>query len=113
MTSYIETGWWQPHSDSPEAGAQLYGLKGFGQVFPTHLEVPNEEEQKIDVIESEFAHQESHYSQSMYTDQLRYFTECMKKNQTPVPGGLEGWTNMKVVDSAYESARTGKVVEVR
>ncbi len=33
--SYIETGWWQPHSDGPEAGAQLYGTKGFGQVFPT------------------------------------------------------------------------------
>ena len=25
-TSYTETGWWQPHSDSPEAGAQLYGV---------------------------------------------------------------------------------------
>ena len=32
--------------------------------------------------------------------------------QTPMPGGLEGWMNMRVVDAAYASARTGKVVEL-
>lgn len=112
-TSYIETGWWQPHSDSPEAGAQLYGLKGFGSVFPTRLELPNEEEQKIDVIESGFAPQKSHQPQSLYDDQLKYFVQCIEKNQTPVPGGLEGWTNMKVVDAAYESSRTGKVIKIK
>ena len=112
-TSYIETGWWQPHSDSPEAGAQLYGLKGFGSVFPTHLEIPNEEEQRIDLIETGFPQQESHQPQSLYDDQLKYFVECVEKNQTPIPGGLEGWTNMKVVDAAYESSRTGKAVEIK
>ena len=112
-TSYIETGWWQPHSDGPEAGAQLYGLKGFGQVFPTRLELPNEEEHQIDVIESGFGTQESHPPQSLYDNQLRYFVQCVEKNQKPVPGGLEGWTNMKVMDSAYESSRIGKVVEIK
>jgi len=112
-TSYIETGWWQPHSDSPEAGAQLYGLKGFGSVFPTRLELPNEREQKIDVINSGFVQHESHQPQSLYDDQLKYFVQCVEKNQTPVPGGLEGWTNMKVVDAAYESSRTRKIVEIR
>lgn len=111
-TSYIETGWWQPHSDSPEAGAQLYGLHGFGSVFPTRLELPNQAEQKIDVINSGFGTSESHQPQSLYDAQLEYFVECVKKNQTPVPGGLEGWTNMKVVDAAYESSMTGKVVEL-
>jgi len=32
--------------------------------------------------------------------------------QTPVPGGLEGWINMRVLDATYASARTGKVVEL-
>jgi len=111
-TSYIETGWWQPHSDSPEAGAQLYGLKGFGSVFPTQLELPNEAEHKVDLIESGFETNESHQPQSLYNDQLKYFVQCVEKNQTPVPGGLEGWTNMKVVDAAYESSRTGQVLEI-
>jgi len=39
--------------------------------------------------------------------------ECIKKKQTPVPGGMEGLMNMKIVDAAYESSRTGKVVEVQ
>lgn len=112
-TSYIETGWWQPHSDSPEAGAQLYGLHGFGSVFPTRLELPNQAEHKIEIVDGGFGTSESHQPQSLYDAQLEYFVECVKKNQTPVPGGLEGWTNMKVVDAAYESSRTGKVVEVK
>ena len=112
-TSYIETGWWQPHSDSPEAGAQLYGLNGFGSVFPTHLELPNEAEQKIDVIESGLVRHGSHFSQSMYDDQLKYFAQCVERHQTPTPGGLEGWTNMKVVDAAYKSSETGKVVGIK
>jgi len=111
--SYIETGWWQPHSDFPEAGAQLYGLKGFGQVFPTRLELPNEEEHKIDVIESGFGTHESHQPQSLYDNQLRYFVQCVETNQRPIPGGLEGWTNMKIVDAAYESSQTGRVVEIQ
>ena len=38
-TSYIELGWWQPHADGPEAATQLYGTRGFGQLFPTWVEI--------------------------------------------------------------------------
>ena len=113
-TSYIESGWWQPHADGPEAATQLYGTEGFGELFPTHLELPNKKEEKIDVIESGFEFpRKEHCPQSLYDDQLKYFVECIKKKQTPVPGGMEGLMNMKIVDAAYESSRTGKVVEVQ
>jgi predicted dehydrogenase len=49
-TSYIESGWWQPHADGPEAATQLYGTQGFGQLFPTQLELPNLKTQKLDLI---------------------------------------------------------------
>jgi predicted dehydrogenase len=112
-TSYIESGWWQPHADGPEAATQLYGTEGFGELFPTHLELPNRQEQKIDVVESGFEYpRKEHCPQSLYDDQLKYFVDCIEKKQTPVPGGLEGLMNMKVVDAAYESSRTGKIVEV-
>ncbi|MFN8400288.1 MAG: Gfo/Idh/MocA family oxidoreductase [Anaerolineales bacterium] len=112
-TSYIESGWWQPHSDGPEAATQLYGLNGFGQLFPTKVELPNTKEEKVDVIESGFEYPRAeHCPQSLYDDQLQYFVECIQKNQKPSPGGMEGWINMKVVDAAYESSRTGKVVNV-
>jgi predicted dehydrogenase len=113
-TSYIESGWWQPHADGPEAATQLYGTEGFGELFPTHLELPNKNEEKIDVIESGFEFpRKEHCPQSLYDDQLKYFVECIEKKQTPIPGGLEGLINMKVVDAAYESSRTGKAVEVQ
>jgi predicted dehydrogenase len=112
-TSYFESGWWQPHADGPEAATQLYGTQGFGQLFPTKLELPNIQEQKVDVIDAGFEFpREEHCPQSLYDTQLKYFVECIEKKQTPVPGGMEGLINMKVVDAAYESSRTGKVVEI-
>jgi len=112
-TSYIESGWWQPHADGPEAATQLYGTQGFGQLFPTKLELSNVEEEKLDVINPGFEFpRKEHCPQSLYDAQLKYFVECVEKKHVPVPGGLEGWTNMKVVDAAYESSRTGKVVNL-
>jgi predicted dehydrogenase len=112
-TSYIESGWWQPHADGPEAATQLYGTQGFGQLFPTRLEIENMKEERMDVIESgfEFPRRE-HCPQSLYDAQLKYFVDCIEKKITPIPGGLEGLINMKVVDAAYESSKTGKVVNL-
>ncbi|MBN8579120.1 MAG: Gfo/Idh/MocA family oxidoreductase [Anaerolineae bacterium] len=113
-TSYIESGWWQPHSDGPEAATQLYGVEGFGQLFPTRIERRNMKEERIDVVESGFEFPRSeHCPQSLYDDQLKYFVECIQKNQKPNPGGLEGLMNMKVVDAAYESSKSGKVVSIK
>ena len=113
-TSYIESGWWQPHSDGPEAATQLYGTQGFGQLFPTRLELPNVAEEKVDIINPGFAFPRAeHCPQSMYDAQMAYFIECIKSGKTPIPGGVEGLVNMKVVDAAYESARTGKVEELK
>jgi predicted dehydrogenase len=113
-TSYFESGWWQPHADGSQAATHLYGTKGFGQVFPAKLEIPNSEDQKIDVIDAGLPSlREEDALQNLYDAQLKYFIECIDKNQIPNPGGLEGFMNMKVVEAAYESARTGKVVEIK
>ena len=112
-TSYFESGWWQPHSDGPEAATQLYGTKGFGQLFPTQLELPNVKAKKIDLIKSGFKFpRKEHCPQSMYDAQIAYFVECIRKNKTPNPGGAEGMMNMKVVEAAYKSSKTGKVVKI-
>ena len=114
VTSYIESGWWQPHSDGAEAATQLYGSQGFGQLFPTKLELPNVEEEKLDVIDAGFVFPRAeHCPQSLYDTQIAYFIECIQSGKSPIPGGAEGLANMKVVDAAYVSARTGKVVEIQ
>jgi len=113
-TSYFESGWWQPHSDGPEAATQLYGTKGFGQLFPTQLELPNPKLKRVDLVKSGFKFpRKEHCPQSMYDTQMAYFIECIRKDKTPVPGGSEGLVNMKVVEAAYKSSETGKVVKVK
>jgi predicted dehydrogenase len=111
--TYIESGWWQPHSDGAEAATQLYGTHGFGQIFPTRLELPDVKGIKVEVIEAGFPFPRAeHCPQSMYDSQMAYFIGCVQAGKTPIPGGAEGLVNMKVVDAAYESAKTGQVVEV-
>ncbi|MCG2768609.1 MAG: hypothetical protein ABIK79_10980 [Chloroflexota bacterium] len=36
----------------------------------------------------------------------------INNDRPPVPGRLEDWNRVKVVDAAYQSSRTGEVVEV-
>ncbi|HTX78411.1 MAG TPA: Gfo/Idh/MocA family oxidoreductase [Longilinea sp.] len=113
-TSYIESGWWQPHVDLPFAGTQLYGSRGFGMTFPTRLELPDPQTHKVDVIDPGFQFpREPHVPQSIYDRQMKAFAEAITNGTGPMPGGLEGLTNMKVIDAAYESAQTGKAIDIR
>lgn len=113
VVSYLESGWWQPHSDGAEAATQLYGTQGFGQLFPTQLELPNAGKQKVELVKSGFKFpRREHCPQTMYDAQMAYFLNCVRTGSTPVPGGLEGWVNMKVVDAAYKSAKNRKVVHL-
>lgn len=112
-SSYVESGWWQPHMDGPEASTQLYGATGFGQVFPTRLEVPAADKSNVAVVDPGFPPaRDPHCPQVMYDNQLAYFIDCIRSDQTPVPGGAEGLVNMQIVDAAYESAQTGEVVHI-
>jgi predicted dehydrogenase len=113
VVSYIESGWWQPHKDGAEASTQLYGVKGFGEVFPTRLRLPDPADQKVEEVDGGFPFpRQDQAHQVMYDGQLAYFIDCIREGKLPNPGGLEGLVNMQVVDAAYQSARTGKVVEL-
>ena len=118
VTSYVESGWWQPHADGPEAGTQLYGREGLAQLFPTGLRVPRGPAicgvaGEWDAVDPGFPFpRPEHCPQAMYDAQMAYFVDCVRAGRTPVPGGAEGLVNMRIVDAAYESARTGQVVEL-
>jgi predicted dehydrogenase len=111
--SYLESGWWQPHMDGPEAATQLYGTAGFGQIFPTRLLLPQAEQKKVEQVDPGFPPvRDPHCPQSMYDTQMAYFLECIWTERPPSPGGSEGLLNMRVVDAAYRSAETGEVVKI-
>jgi predicted dehydrogenase len=113
-SSYFESGWWQPHADQPNAGTQLYGQNGFASLFPTRIESPNTSRDSLHVLNCSFAEKpQDEPGNSKYDTQMEYFIRCIQKKINPVPGGLEGWTNMRIVDAAYESSSTGKVVDLK
>jgi predicted dehydrogenase len=121
VTSYIESGWWQPHADGEAAATQLYGIQGFASLFPTSLMTVSLGEPgypgqtspaEVKNIETGLPQRDSHYGVAMYHQQMAYFVDCIRQNRDPLPGGMEGWTNMRVVDAAYQSARSGEVVKL-
>lgn len=108
--SIIESGWWQPHMDGPEAGTGLYGTEGYASVFPTFMKlkmggVPTKIDPKLPV-------RPEHCEQGMYTRQMEHFVECIRERKQPVPGLAEGQVILDIVDAAYKSSETGEVVNL-
>lgn len=112
-SSFIESGWWQPHMDGPEAATQLYGRHGLGSVFPTALTTIDAHTNDANRLEGGFVHpRDVHCPQQMYTAQMAYFVECVAHKRIPSPGIAEGLVNMRILDAAYESALNGQVVHL-
>ena len=44
--------------------------------------------------------------------ELLYFSDCILKDRTPEPSGLEGLIDVHIIRSLYQSARSGKVVRL-
>ncbi len=109
--SIIESGWWQPHMDGPEAGAGIFGTKGYASLFPTFLKMTTGEESFEKVI-PDLPERKEHCDQVIYDRQMEHFITSIKNNTKPNPGLSEGQIVLNIVDAAYESARTGKVVNL-
>jgi predicted dehydrogenase len=111
VSSYIESGWWQPHADGWCASTQLYGTGGFGQLYPTQLNLMQLNPTRREAVDSGFPAQAQYGApQQMYDAQLAHFVACAQTGAPPEAGGEVGLTNMRIVDAAYASARTGQVV---
>ena len=109
-TSVIESGWWHPHMDAPEAGTQLFGTRGYASLFPTLLKF------KVAARHGEFRapmpEKSEHCDQSMYTRQMAYFVQCIRERIQPAPGLAEGQVILDIVDAAYRSAELGQAIDL-
>lgn len=47
-----------------------------------------------------------------FAAEIVYFSECILQDQDPEPSGLEGLADVRIVEAIYQSAKTGKVVEL-
>jgi glucose-fructose oxidoreductase len=47
-----------------------------------------------------------------FAAELIYFSDCILQNEEPEPSGREGLADVRIVRVIYESARTGRTVEL-
>jgi len=107
--SIIESGWWHPHMDGPEASSGIFGTKGYASLFPTFLKITTGED-SFDKIVPELPKREDHCDQIIYTKQMQHFVACIKTRKQPSPGFIEGQIVLDIVEAAYKSSETGEVV---
>jgi len=109
-TSIIESGWWQPHMDGPEAGTRLYGTTGYASLFPTFLKL------KVGNVTGKFdaklPERKEHCDQVIYDRQMEHFIECIRSRKQPSPGLIEGQIVLNIVDAAYLSSQKKEVVKL-
>ena len=110
VVSVIESGWWIPHMDLPEAATQVYGTKGYGQIFPTELKLSIESAGGR--FRPDFPPRLDHCEQGMYDLQMHAFVQSIRKRARPHPDGEHGVRIMKILDACYRSARTGKACRI-
>ena len=107
-TSYLESGWFQPQADGPEASSQLYGTEGYGRLYPTELRRADGE-----VVDPGFPFPRTpHCLPSMYETQLRAFLDAIRTGHVEDGTSAVSLVNARIVDATYASARTGEVVRL-
>jgi len=105
-TSIIESGWWNTHADGPEASTQLFGTEGYAQLFPTGYKLKGQEQIQQMAVPAKT----DHCDQGIYDEQINQFVLDLQLKRPSIPGILEGTWVMKIVDAAYASSESGKVI---
>ena len=47
-----------------------------------------------------------------FAPELLYFSDCIRRNRQPEPSGEEGLQDVRIVQALYESAETGKAIQI-
>lgn len=108
--SIFVTANYNPYQERPEGAIDVWGTQGHGQIFPSELHVKLGE--PMGTFVPVFPEREQQVDYPMFRRQLQHFVQCISTGQPPHPGGQEGLIALKVVDAVYESARTGRAVEI-
>jgi predicted dehydrogenase len=108
VVSLVESGWWSPHRDGPEATTQLFGTKGYGRLFPTELSWPDEGGPRVE--RPAFPARAEHCDQCLYEAELRELAACIREGREPIAGAAQGIEVARICDAAYASAASGQAI---
>ena len=89
---------------------EIIGTKGELKVDPAyHYAQPLKHYLKVEGEKSE----ETFDQRDQFAAELIYFSNCILDDQPVEPGGREGLADIKIIESLYESMRTGRAVALR
>jgi predicted dehydrogenase len=92
-----------------EANYEIVGTKGVLKVGQGYEMVsPITHELTID----EKTTRKTYSKKDQFAPELMYFSDCILKNRTPEPSGLEGLADVRIIEALLESAKTGRGVKV-
>lgn len=88
---------------------QIYGSKGAGILTP--LQVHKSIQGVLVNVTPALGKQKNYYKES-YQAEIDHFIQCVRKQKTPLASGRDALETMRIADALYESAATGKEVEL-
>ena len=103
-TVFVEASW-ESHVERDRITCQLMGTRGGAELDPLRI--------YTDLNGSSADIQLQHPDVSGHEMEIVHFIECIRQNKTPLATGEHGLHIQLILDAIYESARTGKGVEIR
>ena len=88
---------------------QVYGSKGAGVLTP--LQVHKSIQGVLVNVTPALGKQKNFYKDS-YQAEIDHFIQCVRKQRTPLVSGKDAVPVMRIVDAMYESASSGREVEL-
>lgn len=67
---------------------------------------------KLRITKDEKSSNKSFPKRDQFAAEIMYFSDCILNNKDPEPSGREGLADVRIVRAIYESARSGKAVEL-
>ena len=98
----VETNWLTPHKTRT---LTVVGSKGIA--YMDYIK------QELKLFNQEWIKEAKIQKREPLRNEIEHFVECVETGKTPITDGKAGLHVLKVALLAQESARTGKVVEVR
>lgn len=89
--------------------AEIFGTKGI-LIVDTYKEVLLGKNGKWEIVYK--VKDPVKERETTFTNEVRDFVKCIIEDKEPPIPGREGMINVKIVEAAYESAKTGKVIEL-
>ncbi len=88
---------------------QVYGSKGAGILTPLQL---HKSIQGVLVNVTPALGKQKNFYKDSYQAEIDHFIQCVRKQRAPIASGKDALSIMRVVDAMYESAASGREVEL-